>query len=77
MQRRIRKIIVGVQIGITSGCVVYRNGIIEFAASEERYSKIKNDTSFPDLAINDAIKTCDFNSSDIEKNNSYKHSNES
>jgi carbamoyltransferase len=62
-----KKAIVGVQIGITSGCAVYRNGIIEFAASEERYSRIKNDTSFPDQAINDAIKACGLNSSDIEK----------
>ncbi len=62
-----KKAIVGVQIGITSGCAVYRNGVIEFAASEERYSRVKNDTSFPDQAIEDAIKTCGLTADDIEK----------
>ena len=60
------KVIVGLQVGITSGCAVYRDGAIEFAVSEERYSRIKNDTSFPDLCIAAALKECKLTSSDIE-----------
>lgn len=59
--------IIGVQIGITSGCAIYRNGDILFAASEERYSGIKNDTSFPERAIYDAIKYCGIETHEIEK----------
>ena len=39
------KAIIGIQIGITSGCAIYRNGEIVFASSEERYSRKKNDTA--------------------------------
>lgn len=61
------KVIIGVQVGITSGCAVYRGGRIEFAASEERYSNIKNDTAFPDAAILDAIKSCGLERDVIER----------
>lgn len=59
--------IVGIQIGITSGCAVFRDGQIEFAASEERYSNVKNDTAFPDAAIQDAIKYCALDADSIER----------
>ncbi|OGO29028.1 MAG: hypothetical protein A2W33_07295 [Chloroflexi bacterium RBG_16_52_11] len=61
------KAIVGVQVGITSGCAVFRNGRIEFAVSEERYSKVKNDTAFPDAAIKDAIRCCTLDPDSIER----------
>jgi carbamoyltransferase len=61
------KAVVGVQVGITSGCAVYRNGRVEFAASEERYSRVKNDTSFPEAAITDAIQRCALAPESIER----------
>ena len=60
------KVIVGLQVGITSTCAVYRDGVIKYAASEERYARIKNYTSFPDLSIAAALKECNLTSSDIE-----------
>ena len=62
-----KNIIIGIQVGITSGCAVYKNGEILFAASEERYSGIKNDTAFPEMAIKDAIVRCKILSENIEK----------
>lgn len=61
------RFVVGIQIGITSGCAIYENGKIVFAASEERYSRIKNDTSFPRLCIKDAISIFGLNKDNIEK----------
>lgn len=45
------KCILGIQIGITSGCAIYYNGEIIFAASEERFTKIKNEVLFPHNTI--------------------------
>ena len=61
------KYIIGLQIGITSGCAVYFNNKIVYAASEERFTKIKNDTSFPVQACMYAIKEFDLNDKNIEK----------
>ncbi len=61
------KVIVGVQIGITSGCAVIRDGRVLFAASEERYSGIKNDTAFPVRSIEDAVRLLGLRPDDIEK----------
>ena len=58
--------IIGIQIGITSGCAIYRNGEIVFASSEERYSRKKNDTAFPQEAIKDAIQYCQISQDEIE-----------
>lgn len=59
--------IIGIQIGITSGCAVYRNGEIIFAASDVRYSQIKNDTAFPVVALMNAVKFCGISKINIEK----------
>ena len=61
------KVIIGVQIGSMSGCAVYKNGEILFAASEERYSGRKNDTAFPDSAIRDSLAFCRLSRDNIEK----------
>lgn len=61
------KAIIGIQVGITSGCAVYREGRIEFAASEERYSNVKNDTAFPEASLLDAVKFCNLTSDEIEQ----------
>lgn len=59
--------IIGVQMGLTSGCAVYDNGKIIYAASEERFTRKKNDSSYPDNAIKQAIKQCGINAERIEK----------
>lgn len=59
--------VIGVQMGITSGCAVYENGRIIYAASEERFTRRKNDSSYPSNAIKQAIKQCGINAERIEK----------
>lgn len=43
--------IIGLQVGITSGASLYIDGKIIFAVSEERFTKVKNETSFPVKSI--------------------------
>lgn len=59
--------IVGIQIGIVSGCAFYDKGRILFAASEERYSNIKNDTGIPEQALQDGMNYLGISSQDIEQ----------
>lgn len=59
--------IFGVQIGITSGCAVYKDGSIVFAASEERFSRKKNDCAFPVLSIQAAVDFLAIKSNEITK----------
>ena len=59
--------IIGVQIGSTSGCAVYEDGKVIYAASEERFTRKKNDSGYPINAINSAIKECHITSDMIEK----------
>ena len=59
--------LVGIQIGITSGIAVWKDSDLLFAASEERYSRIKNDTAFPVQAASAAIKKLGLNKSNIEQ----------
>jgi carbamoyltransferase len=54
--------IIGFQISHTSGIAIYHEGDIVFAASEERYTKVKNETLFPYNAVKKAYEF-------IEKNN--------
>ena len=48
--------LIGVQVGITSGVAVWRDSTLHFAASEERYTRIKNDTQVPANAARRAIQ---------------------
>lgn len=48
-----------------SVCLV-RNGKIVFAASEERYTRLKHDSSFPKRAFNAALKFAGINKGDID-----------
>lgn len=59
--------IIGIQMGITSGCAVYENGKIIYAASEERFTRKKNDSSYPCRAIEQAVRECGITSDQIEK----------
>jgi len=53
--------ILGVQIAITSGCALYYKNQIVFAISEERCTKIKNETIFPHQSIQQVLKFCEEN----------------
>lgn len=59
--------VIGIQIGETGGVAVYEEGNIIYAASEERFSRRKNDSSFPYMAIQNAIQTCSIKPEKIEK----------
>lgn len=48
-----------------NSAVLLKDGKVVFAASEERYSRIKHDRSFPILAIKQALKYAKIKSSDI------------
>ncbi len=50
---------IGVQVAITSGCAVWYRGNIVFAASEERFSRIKNEVGYPYRAVAAALRWCD------------------
>lgn len=49
-----------------SAIAIIRNGKILFAAQEERYSRVKNDASFPILAIQKGLEFCEISINDIE-----------
>ena len=61
--------IIGIQMGATSGCAVFERGGggILYAASEERFTKKKNDSGYPSRAIEDAILSCGITGEKIEK----------
>jgi carbamoyltransferase len=58
--------LLGVQIGITSGCAFIQEGEVLFAASEERFSNIKNDTGLPSKAIFKGMEVLGITSADID-----------
>jgi carbamoyltransferase len=60
-------VIIGIQIGITSGCAFYENNRIVYASSEERFSNVKNDTNFPYKSIQDGMNFLNISENDIEK----------
>lgn len=59
--------IIGIQMGETGGVAVYEEGNVIYAASEERFSRKKNDSSFPYRAIQNAIQICNIGPEKIEK----------
>jgi len=50
-----------------SGCAVLIDDKIVFSASEERYSRIKSDSSFPKNSINDALSFSGLKGTDFDK----------
>ena len=56
-----QKSILGVQVAITSGCALYYKGVIVFAISEERFTKVKNETIYPHKSIEACIDFCNKN----------------
>lgn len=59
--------IIGLQIGLNSGIAVYDKGKIIYASSEERFTRIKNDSNYPENAISNAKEKCCITSKNIEK----------
>ena len=49
-----------------SAVALIRNGEIIYASQEERFSRIKHDSSFPKLAFTDLLNYCNLKISDIE-----------
>jgi carbamoyltransferase len=60
-------VILGIQIGITSGCAFYDNNCIVYASSEERFSNVKNDTNFPYKSIQDGMQFLGISENDIQE----------
>lgn len=52
--------------GHDSAATLVQDGIVRFAAEEERFSREKHSGKFPEHAIADALRFCDISFSDIE-----------
>ncbi len=50
-----------------SAVALIKDGTVLYAAQEERFSRIKHDSSFPVLAMNDLFKTSNISASDIDQ----------
>lgn len=50
-----------------SGCAVLIDDRIVFSSSEERYTRVKSDSSFPSNSIKDALVMCNLKGSDFDK----------
>ena len=59
--------ILGVQVAINSSCAIYYEGNIVFAASEERFTRVKNETLYPHNAIERGIEFCEKNNIPLPK----------
>ena len=59
--------IIGIQMGATSGVAVYDKGKIVYAVSEERFTRKKNDSGYPINALKRAIEVCNITSETVEK----------
>lgn len=59
-------IILGINYGHDSAACILRDGKILAAAAEERFTRIKNDTSFPLHAINYCLEATEVRASDID-----------
>jgi len=49
-----------------SAIAVVGEGVVVFAAQEERYTRIKHDAAFPEHALKDAIKICGITAENLE-----------
>ena len=59
--------ILAVTLEKCSGCALMIDNKIAFSTSEERYSRIKSDSSFPIEAITHALKFANFDGSDLDQ----------
>ena len=59
--------VLSIHWGKCSGCSIIIDNEIKFATSEERFSRIKSDESYPKRAIEEALKFCKINSNELDK----------
>ena len=59
--------ILAVTLEKCSGCAIFIDDKIVFSASEERYTNIKSDSSFPQNCILDGLKFCGLNAKDLDQ----------
>ncbi len=59
--------ILGLCWDIASSAAISINNKIEYAASEERFSRIKSDEQYPLNAIDDAIRFCKISPDQLDK----------
>ena len=59
--------ILAVTLEKCSGCAVFIDDKIVFSASEERYTNIKSDSSFPQNCILDGLKFCGLDVKDLDQ----------
>lgn len=59
-------IILGIHCGHDSSAAIVVNGKLVAAASEERFSRIKNDSSFPIQAVSYCLSSCGISSQDLD-----------
>lgn len=59
--------ILAVTLEKCSGCAVFVDDRIVFSTSEERYTRIKSDSSFPTNSIKDALATCHLKGTDFDQ----------
>ena len=61
--------VLGISCGFhdSSSCIIDFNGNILFAASEERFSRLKGDSSFPQSSIDSAIEYAKVNGLQVSK----------
>ena len=59
--------VLSIHWGKCSGCSIIIDNEIKFATSEERFSRIKSDESYPKRAIEEALKFCKINPDELDK----------
>jgi len=59
--------VLAIHWGKCSGCSISINDEIKFAASEERFSRIKSDESYPKNSIEHALKFCEIKPDELDK----------
>ena len=59
--------ILAVTLEKCSGCAIFIDDRIVFSASEERYTNIKSDSSFPKNCIEDGLKFCELKTSELDQ----------
>ena len=59
--------VLSIHWGKCSGCSIIIDNEIKFATSEERFSRIKSDESYPKRAIEEALKFCKINPNELDK----------
>lgn len=59
--------VLGITVGKTAGCSVLIDNEIKFAVSEERFSRLKSDESYPKRSIEEALKFCKIEPKELDK----------